>query len=207
MAPSELGLMAPGWYLQRAVPWPVVLGGVGLGALPVAAGHRWDSLTGPVLPLVVVLAAAGAAFVHDEPAVAVTCVTPRGGRWAPALRSVAGVLPLLVGLGLLLLAPGELSAGSWGLVVLGLGSLVLMLTLLASSRQRPRPGSAVAGTVVVLGLVPLTMGPFLDLPAVYPSPGLSDTMTTLWAGAAVVGLVGMVGLVGLTCLRRPRSTE
>lgn len=176
------------WTLRHAVPWPSLGVGLGMGAVLVAAGHRWDSVTGLALPLVVLLAAAGSAFVHDDPARTVTAVTPRGGRWAPGLRLLAGWVPACAAALLVALAPGEASRG-WWLVVGACTSLALVLATAASRRQVTRPGSAVAGAVVLLGLTPLTVGPMLDLPDVYPGPALTHTATWTWTLVLSVSLL------------------
>lgn len=185
---------APAWYVRRAIPWPPIWGGLLLGALMVVATHRWESVTGGALPAVALLAAAGVAFVHDEPALAVTSVAPRGARWAATGRSVAALLPVAAGLALVTLAPGEVRAPEWALVIGGLSATALMVAGAASSRGIASPGAAVAGLVVLAGLVPLTVGPLLDLPAVYPSPGLTSEVTTFWtvvgASALFLALVG-----------------
>ena len=163
-----------------------LLGGLVAAGVLVAVVHRWEQGTGAALPVVALLAAAGAAFAHDEAAVAVTGVTPRGGRWAPALRYAAASVPPVLGLALLVAAPGDLDRPGWALVVAGLAGTATALAGLASLRQVQRPGAAAAGVVVFLGLTPLAMGPFLDLPDLFPSPVLTDGVTAFWA---VVGAV------------------
>lgn len=180
------------WYLRRAVPWSALLGGLVAAGVLVALVHRWEDATGAALPVVALLAAAGAAFAHDEPAVAVTGVTPRGGRWAPNLRYAAALAPPVVGLGLLVAAPGTLDRSDWALVVAGLAGTATALAGLASLRHVPRPGAAVAGLVVFLGLTPLAMGPFLDLPELFPSPGLTDGVTTSWAAVVAAAVVAVL---------------
>lgn len=188
------------WYLRRAVPWPSMLGGLVVGAVLVVAVHRWESAAGAALPVIALLAAAGAAFGYDEPALAVADVTPRGARWAPASRYGAGLVPPAAGLGLLLLAPGEVDASNWALVIAGIGAAGLMLAGVASARQVARPGAAVAGLVVFAGLAPLATGPMLDLPALYPAPDLSQAVTTFWVLLAATALAG--SLVGPRLVRR-----
>lgn len=190
----------PAWYLRRALPWPSLLGGLVVGTVLLLAVHRWESATGAALPVIALLAAAGAAFGYDEPALAVTGVTPRGARWAPASRYVAGLVPPLAGLGLLMLAPGEVDVAGWALVVAGIGAAVLMLAGVASARQVARPGAAVAGLVVLAGLAPLAMGPMLDLPSVYPAPALTPGVTVFWVVLAAGAVAG--SLLGPRVLRR-----
>lgn len=99
-------------------------------------------------------------------------------------------MPLVAGLVLLLLAPGEVDASSWALVVAGIGAAGSSIAGVASARQVPRPGATVAGLVVFVGLAPLAMGPMLALPALYPSPDLSGAVTTFWVLLAVIALAG-----------------
>lgn len=188
------------WYLRRALPWPSLLGGLVVGVVLVLAVHRWEGASGAALPVIALLGAAGAAFGYDEPALAVTDVTPRGTRWAPAGRYVAGLVPPSAGLGLLVLAPGQVDLADWALVVAGIGAVVLMLAGVASARQVPRPGAAVAGVVVLAGLAPLAVGPMLDLPAVYPAPGLSAAVTASWVVVAAGAVAG--SLVAPRLVRR-----
>lgn len=189
------GVALAAWYLRRAVPWAPVLGALAVGGLLLALAHRWDSLTGLVLPLVALLAVAAAALVYDDPSVAVSAVTPRGDRWAGVRRLGCGAVPLGAGTVLLAGAPGEVETGSWGLVVAGLGASVLLLAATASRRQLARPGSAIASGVVLLGLAPMVVGTFLDVRSPYPLPDLSTGLTACWAALATLGVLGCVALL------------
>lgn len=193
--------MVAWWFARRAVPWTNVVAGLAVGSVLVAAGHRWESVTGPALPLVALLAAAGSAFVQDDPSRAVDAVTPRGARWAPGRRLVAGWVPGLAAVALVSLAPGSSSRG-WWLVVAAATSLALALAVAGAVRQVARPGAAVAGAVVLLGLVPMTVGPFLQLPALYPQPDLSDTGTWTWLALLVASTL-LTALLLLTHPLRP----
>lgn len=197
--------MVTWWFVRRAVPWTSVVPGLAAGAVLVAAGHRWDSLSAPALPLVVLLAAAGSAFVQDDQARSVVAVTPRGARWAPARRLAVGWAPGLVAAALVALAPGAFGRG-WSLVVAATIALTLALALVGAAQQVARPGAAVAGAVVLLGLVPVTVGPFLQLPDLYPHPDLTAAATRTWLALLLASSAATAWLLIAHphSLRRPR---
>lgn len=183
------------WYLRRAVPWAALLGCLLAGAVLVGLARRWDSVIGLALPLAALLAVSATAFVYDEPAVAVTTVTPRGRRWAVLARLGAGGAVLALGLGLLLAVPGPVDGPGWGLLLAGAGGTVLLIALAGSRRQLPRPGATIASVVVLLGMAPLVLGTFLDLGSPYPMPELTDRLTALWVGTGTVAWLGIALLL------------
>lgn len=185
------------WYLRRAISWPPVTGCVAVATLLVAAVHRWPSIAGVGLPLAAVTVVAAACLLFDEPAVAVSAVTPRGRRWAPALRSVSAVLVLAVGIALLSTIPADVAGdlSDWVLVLGGLTAVALLVVVSRAQGQVAQPGAGVASVVVLVGLTPLVIGLMLDWRSPYPPPpGLSDGLRTLWAGGAAVGMLGVLGL-------------
>lgn len=186
------------WYLRRAVPWPATLGGLGGCGLLVAATVRWEGFGWFGLPMAALLAVAAAALVYDEPAVAVTTVTPRGSRWAPASRLAAGLAMLGMGLALVLTGPGTTDEGAWTLALGGLGGLVLLTAVEGSARQVPRPGGAIAPLVVLVGLAPLVLALFLEVRAPWPAPGLTGAQRGLWAVAAGIAAIGILRRMGPT---------
>jgi hypothetical protein len=153
----------------------------------VALLHRWEALAGLALPLVCLLAVAGAAFTFDEPGIAVTSVTPRGDRWSASARGVLALGSLGSGFALLVAAPGGTDPRGWALVVTALGATALLAALTATRRQLPSMGAAIASTTVLLGLSPLVVAMFVDLGSPYPSPELSDGVELFWTWVLVVG--------------------
>ena len=103
------------------------------------------------------------------------------------------------------LAPGAPSRG-WWLVVAAATAVALALATAAAARQHARPGAAVAGAVVLVGLVPLTVGPFLQLPDLYPQPDLTGTGTRTWLLLLLASSVATASLLVVHPhrLRRPR---
>ena len=185
------------WYLGRAVPWTTLLGCLTVGGALTVTTHRWESVAGLGLPLVALVSASAAAFLLDEPAVAVTTVAARGGRWATSARLAVGLVPLAAGAALLLAAPDQVRGDGtgWVLVLAGLLAVVLLLTLVGARRQVPRPGATVASAVVLLGMAPMVLGMFLDWRSPYPMPDLSHELQVFWTGALAAGLLGCGVLV------------
>lgn len=190
------------WYVRRALPWRVMIGVAGGGAAVVALAHRWEELSGPGLPLVALLAVASVAFAFDEPAVAVTSVSPRGSRWAAGARLGAAVLPLAAGCLLVVSAPGPTDGSDWLLVLGGSGGAVLLLALLASRRQAARPGALLAAVVVIAGLAPTVVAMLFDLRSPYPVPELDEGLRAFWSAAAAVGLLGCLAVLRASGVRR-----
>lgn len=184
------------WYLRRAVPWTALLGCLALAAALVALVHRWEVLAGLVLPLVCLLAVAGAAFTFDEPCVTVTTVTPRGGRWSTSARGLVGLGSLGSGVALLVAAPGATDTRGWALVVGALGAVAMLAALVATRRQLASSGAAIATTTVLLGVSPLVVAMFLDLGSPYPLPELSDGVELLWTLVLVGGWLLVLVVAG-----------
>lgn len=185
------------WYLRRAIPWPPVAGCAAFSALLVAAVHRWPSIASLGLPLAAVTVVAAVCLLFDEPAVAVSAVTPRGRRWAPGLRIAVAVLAFAAGVALLSTIPADVAGdpGDWMLVLAALTAGALLAVLLRARSQVAQPGAAVASAVVLGGLTPLVLGLMVDWRSPYPPPGLSDGLRMFWAGGAVVSLCGILGLL------------
>ena len=184
------------WYLRRAIPWPPVAVCVAAAVALVAAAHVSPATADLVLPLAALVAVAATCFLFDEPAVAVTAVTARSGRWTLALRASVAALPLGAGLALLLTAPADVRGdrGDWALVLAGLAAAVMLIALARARRQLPQPSSPLASLVVLCGLAPLVAGPFLQWRSPYPQPELSDAWRVFWAGAAGTGAIGALAV-------------
>lgn len=178
------------WYLRRAVPWSALLGCLATAGVLVGLAHWKDSTAGVALPLVALLSVAAAGFTLDEPALTVASVTPRSD-WAQRLRLSTSLLPLACGLGMLVAAPGSASEGDWALVLAGLGGAIVLLASLGVRRGLARPGAALASGVVLVGLAPLVMGLLIDVPALYPLPGLTDRATSFWTLVLLASLSGL----------------
>jgi hypothetical protein len=186
------------WYLRRAIPWPAVAGCVAAATLLVAAVHQWPSVAGVGLPLAALTLVAGVCLLFDEPAVAVSAVTPRGRRWAPALRSAVAAMGLGIGVVLLSTIPAEIAGdhSDWTLVLAALTAAALLAVIARGRREVAQPGGGVASIVVLAGLTPLVLGLMLDWPSPYPAPpGLSGGLRAFWASAAAGAVVGVVGLL------------
>jgi hypothetical protein len=186
------------WYLRRAIPGPPVAGCVAGATVLVAAVHRWPSIASLGLPLAGLTVVAAACLLFDEPAVAVSAVTPRGRRWAPALRSAVAALLLAVGIALLATLPANVAGehSDWVLVLAGLTAVALLVVLSRARGQVAQPGAGVASAVVLGGLTPLVLGLMLDWRSPYPPPpGLSDGLRMFWAGGAALATCGVFGLL------------
>ena len=184
------------WYLRRAIPWPPVAVCVAAAVALVAVVHASPAIADLGLPLAALIAVAATCFLFDEPAVAVTAVTARSGRWALALRASVAALPLGAGLALLLTAPADVRGdrGDWALVLAGLAATVMLIALARARRHLPQPSSPLASLVVLCGLAPLVAGPFLQWRSPYPQPELSDAWRVFWMGAVGTGAIGALAV-------------
>jgi hypothetical protein len=179
------------WYLRRAIPWRAVAGCAAVAAVLVVLACRWSSLASLSVPLGILLLVSAACFAFDEPAVAVTAVTPRSSRWAMASRCGACAALLVAGLVLLAATPGSV-VGDLARVLFASGAVALAAVLVGVRREVARPGAVVATAVVLGGLAPLVVGPFFDWPSPYPPPALGDGLRAAWGVAAAVGLITVV---------------
>lgn len=192
------------WYAGRAIPWRAVSICLLLAAAIIPLTSRSDSLASAVLPLVALMTAAAVAFVMDDSAADITRVTARGSRWSSATRLATAALVTLAGIGLLAAGPGEIGGLlGWPTVV---SAMALVAIALASWRVRahhPTPGTAIASTLVLLGLVPYAVEAlFRAWP--YPNPELSPALRDRWLVAAAVAAL-IVSWTLLRPLPRPRS--
>ena len=190
-----------GWYLRRAVAWPLVVGWSVAGAasaLMVLAWHSWAPVG---LPLASVATVAAASFAFDDPALAVTAQAPRGA-WACRLRATVAVAPPFVAWCVIATLPAELrgSIGDWGLVIGGLAGAAVGVALAASALLVTRPGAEVAAAVVLCGLAPLVAGSLIEIGQAYPQPRLSAGGRVLGNDRAVLG----AGLAAFGLRRRAR---
>lgn len=149
------------WYARRGIPWVPFLACLALAGVSAVVLGRWPQVTGALAPAAMAGCAAAAGFVFDEPALAATAVTPRGGRWAWLSRSAVVLLPAAAWLVFATRLPIEGHRTNWVLLGLGGQSCALLLAWWSSRRGATAPGSAIAPAVVVLLLMPFAIGPML----------------------------------------------
>lgn len=188
------------WYAVRAVPRIDVLACLALAAVVLGALHLWTDTAAMLLPVALAATAAASGFAFDDPAVAVTAVTPRA-RWARGVRLLAAGVPVLLWGGLVLALPGVvvLDEARWWLVGLAACLLAAGASAVVAARQQPRPGATVASAVALLVIMPLLVGPFLGWEPVFPLGPFPAEVLAFWVVVAGVGLVlGAVALVSGT---------
>lgn len=186
------------WYLQRAVPWAALLGCLLGAAVMSALTHRWPSMGWLAMPAIALLCAASAAFLRDEPAVAVVSVTPRGGAWATGVRTACALVPLGMSLVLLATLPSELDLDPAGSSLVAAATVLVALgsASWAARRQLPRPGGAIASAIVLVGLAPLPVSALLGWASVFPFGPFPDGVRGLWIAVAAAGV--LLWLVAVT---------
>ena len=176
-----------GWYLRRALPWRVLAGGLLIAGALLLAAHRWESLAAFCITVAVLAVAGVAGFVHDEPALALARVTPRGTRWVGARRLAVGAAVAGVGAAGLRWAPTEIEVGDWALVLAGVAAVAVAASAVLSRREQTQPGGLVATVIVLAGLTPLVLGAVTEV-SVYPAPDLTDTQLVAWSAVLVLAL-------------------
>ena len=189
----------------RAVAWPVVAGISAVAAVVGASGVAWPANSQTLLPIAFALLAAAAAFVLEEPASAVVDVTPASPGRRTAVRALALVVPL--GVGVLLVVALALRAGrpSWGEVSLALGGNVLLgfAAACVARRRMGEPGAVAAGAVGVVligpGLFPPVSRWVHPFPAAGPAPGGLPVTVFWWlvGGGCVVAVTASLAGGGL----------
>lgn len=193
------------WHARRAVPWPVL--GICLGlAAAGAALVRWQERAGfMVLPLITLLTAAGAAYVLDDSAAEVTRVTARGSRWAAVNRLSVAALISLAGVGLVALARGEVGGLSgWPMVGTTMALAVVAVAAWAVRNHHRTPGTAIASTLILLGIMPFVTARLFSGAWPYPSPELTDAARDRWLVVAALAAGALVWAV-LRPLPRQRA--
>ncbi len=180
------------WYLRRAIPWATVL-----GCLVAATGialmvNQWPDVALVGLPLVVATCAAAASFAYDEPAAAIASVTPRAGWWRASARLLAALPPLAAVLLLLAAMPAELrlDRSGWWLIGAALVLLAMAPAAWAARHQVGRPGGAVAGGAVLLGIAPVVLSMLLGWESIYPFGEFATWVEAFWLTIALLGAVG-----------------
>lgn len=192
------------WYAGRAIPWRSVSICLALAAAIIPLTSRRDSLASAALPLIALITAAAVAFVLDDPAAALTRVTPRGSRWSSTTRLTAAGLVTLAGVGILAAGPGDIGGLSgWPTVVPAMALAAIALAALRVRAHHATPGAAIASALVLLGLVPYAVQAlFRAWP--YPNPELSPELRDRWLVTAAVATL-IVSWTLLRPLPRPRS--
>jgi hypothetical protein len=162
-----------------------------------------------LLVIAFALLAAAAAFTLDEPASSVVDVTPTGPAARTALRSLALLVPLGAGLGLVLACAFRAPALSWAAIGLALAGNVLLGFAIAcvAWRHTGEPGawasSAVAFVLIMLSLVPALAARVQTFPTTAAARGglSSNAWWGLAGGACVVAIT--VSVAGLTRGKHP----
>jgi hypothetical protein len=197
----------------RAVRWPAICAVTAMAAAVGAWGVIFLNSAGPqLLTIAFALLAAAAAFALDEPASAVVDVTPTGPGTRTAARSLALLVPLCAGLGLVLACALRAPALPWTAIGLALaGNVLLGFAIACVARRRTgEPGawasSAAAFVLIAPPLVPSLAGRLHTFPTTARDPdGLSSN--AWWALAGCTCIVAIVVSVADRRLpRRPRSS-
>ena len=149
------------WYAWRGIPWIPFLACLALAGAAAAALGRWPQTAGALAPATRAACAAAAGFVFDEPALAATAVTPRGGRWAAVTRCSVALAPAALWLTCADRLPLEGDRSRWLLLGLGGQLAAVALAWLSARRGVTAPGTSVAPAIAGLLLMPFVIGPLL----------------------------------------------
>ncbi len=181
--------MLVGWYLRRGLPWMPLLGCCAGAVLLALALERWPSTALVLLPALLAVCAAGAAFCFDEVPLEVVAVTPRGGRWRRTARLASALIPL--GLWMVLVATTDLplEVDAWWLIGLAAIGLTVGLAALASRRAIATPGGSLSGGVVLAVIGPVVVCDFLDWGSLYPLGDFGDGLVIFWLATAGAGVL------------------
>ena len=186
----------------RAVGWPAICGVTAAAAAVGACGVIFlsSSASPALLAIAFVLLAAGAAFTLDEPASSVVDVTPTGPGAQTAVRSLALLVPLCAGLGLVFGYALRAGSLSWAAIGLALAGNVLLGFAIACviRRRTGEPGAWAASTVAFILIAPSVFPPAArrihTFPATAPHPeGLSsDSWWSLIGCACIAAIMASV---------------
>lgn len=182
------------WYLRRAVPWASLLGCLVAATGTTLLVNQWPEVSMVGLPLIATLCAAAAGFTYDEPATAIASVTPRAGWWRGSARLLAALVPLATVLILLAVMPGELRLDRnwWWLIGAAFVLLAVAPAAWAARSQVGRPGGAIAGGAVLLGIAPVVLTMVLGWESIYPFGEFATWVQALWITATTFGVFGCV---------------
>ena len=186
----------------RAVGWPAICGVTAAAAAVGACGVIFlsSSASPALLAIAFALLAAGAAFTLDEPASSVVDVTPTGPGAQTAVRSLALLVPLCAGLGLVFGYALRAGSLSWAAIGLALAGNVLLGFAIACviRRRTGEPGAWAASTVAFILIAPSVFPPAArrihTFPATAPHPeGLSsDSWWSLIGCACIAAIMASV---------------
>lgn len=186
----------------RAVGWPAICGVTAAAAAVGACGVIFlsSSASPALLAIAFALLAAGAAFTLDEPASSVVDVTPTGPGAQTAIRSLALLVPLCAGLGLVLGYALRAGSLSWAAIGLALAGNVLLGFAIACviRRRTGEPGAWAASTVAFIliapSVFPAAARRIHTFPTTAPHPeGLSsDAWWSLIGGACIAAIMASV---------------
>ncbi len=193
--------VAPAPPVLGALPlrpeWPVI---VSVGAALALTSLMYVVLRGDEIPLVfahllVLLLAAGAAYLLDDRSAQVTAVVPRSlvrRRLAVVAR---GLLVAAVGWGLVVLllewrSPG-LPAAALTWEAMGLFGLAAAAAAVVARRGETEPGNLVATTLGLLFVALLVTGPLMKV-TVLADSGDSSGHPAWWAGVVLASMATLV---------------
>jgi hypothetical protein len=179
------------------LPLPVALSAVAAVALVLVIAALADGVPTFVVRVAELALAAGAAYLVDDAAAAVTVASPQGvwRRRAPVLGNGAAILAFawVSILAVLTWQASPLSLlGLTGEVVVLRGLAVSAAAVLARTGE-PEPGGQVAPAVVLLGLTAVIMEPVLQVTIFVSEDGTGGAAHQLaWLGTAVLAGVVVV---------------
>jgi hypothetical protein len=192
----------------RGVDWAVVLGGSAIGAVILGCSVAFAEDDPPLqyFRLALVVLAAAAAFVLDEPAAAAVDAVPATRRARTVIRATAVAVPLAVWVcGILALEQRHTATPTGALVVEGAGVLAVAVALACILRiaGRVEPGEIAASVVgsAILGLIVFPQPRSVPLFPTYDDWAAS---TSLWGCLAVAAVILAIAASGDPYRRRTR---
>jgi hypothetical protein len=192
----------------QAGAWPAFTG-VSCAAVVVGGcGVAFPASAIVLFPIAFMLLAAAAAFVLDEPASLVVDVTPTGPVRRTAIRSLALLVPLVAGAGVILAGALRGLALPWPATGLALaGNVMLGFAVTCVVRTRTgEPGGPASATVVLILMAASLLPEVSRRLSTFPTSGSGLSSDTVWWTVLSVSVVAVAVSANGRPLRGARLT-
>ena len=198
------GMTAVAGRTPGPLPWPPLIGATAAAAAVVGLATARGGVSGLAVQVAGLALAAGAAYLLDDPAAAVTVTVPRSLWRRRSATVVRGLAVLTATWTVLLVLPRRGGDGlddpAVTVQTAGVALLALAAAAVLARRGTPEPGNLVAPAVALVGIGALLLQPMLGVTLFVGADRPPDNWLSWWVGV----VIGML-LVLLAAWRDPAA--